>query len=104
QAGQSERKQAIGGQQHGAPAQFIDGAAGTRPHHCRDQQRQREGREHLGLGHAQLDRHRGSQQRRQVVRRSPGQRLCGAQPGHHAPLAGHASGLRAHARPVGQDR
>jgi hypothetical protein len=77
--GQPDREDEVGAGEDEAPAPAIDRAADVRTERGRDEQRDRECREHGRWCDAEVARDRRRQHRRQVVRRPPGQGLRAAQ-------------------------
>ena len=90
--GEAEQRQPrgqheVGKRQHGPAADQIDLPADARPEHGRDDQRRREGGKDPVRGDAEIARDRIGEDRRQVIARSPGQRLRGAERHNDGKLA-----------------
>jgi hypothetical protein len=77
------RQDQIRERQHAATAAIVDRTADGRPQHRRQQQRTREQAEHSRARHTETVRDRISQDRRQVIARSPGERLRCPKGAHH---------------------
>ena len=81
EAHEAGRENEIGRRQHIAPAMLIDHAAGEGPKQARQQQRRRENAEEPDVRQLQRIRDRIGKDGREVIGRTPGERLRDAERG-----------------------